>query len=316
LAAKAADYEIDAPRKRNELGQALPFRESVVAPDFMADIRRAQAGDVVTARFFKDTTFDLHVTGRWQDDNGLRVAARLPGEDSAATFFMSWSGASARGLLLLPSKNLAYEIVLAPSGAFVVREWLHGDVMCSAPLAGGGAGVGMPRPEAVTPPATSPPRISPAAVPLLNSRPGAPGVIYLDFDGEIVSGTAWAGGATINAPAARMTAAQITETWERVSRDFAPYNVNVTTLRSVYDAAPANRRTHCVITALDTAAPGAGGVAYLDSFAGSSAAFKVCWSFIDDNARNCAVVISHEVGHTLNLNHDGRVASGTQAREE
>lgn len=315
FAAKAADYELDAPRKRNKLGQVLPFRELPVASRLMASLRQAQPGDMVKVRLFDDAVFELQVTGRWEDADGTRISARTSGGRDPGTFFMSWGEDSARGLLLLPSLNLAYEIVNAPSGAFIVREWLHNDVMCSVPAVGS-ATVGIPRPAA-TPVAVPPSRITPGQVPLRNSRPGSVGVIYLDFDGELVSGTAWNDGVgIINAPAARLSAAQINEVWERVSRDFNGFDVNVTTDLAVYRAAPANRRTHCVISENDAAAPGAGGVAFLDSFARSDQAFKICWAFIDDDARNCAIVISHEIGHTLDLRHDGRVAAGSSQREE
>lgn len=315
IAVRGADYQIDSPRKRDENGSPLPFREQIWPAEQSSALRNAQVGDTVELSFFDDVRFRARVTGRWADGNGTRVAAQLEGRGERDRFFMSWTdGPGSRGLVELPTTNLAYEITPGEQGGFVVREWLFSDVVCATPSSiGADAGIPKAAADSTSPPSTS---ISPGAIPLKQSRPGAPGVIYLDFDGEIVSGTAWANGATINAPAARMTASQITETWERVSRDFAPYNVNVTTLRSVYDAAPANRRTHCVITSNDTAAPEAGGVAYLDSFARSDATQKICWSFIDDNPRNCAVVISHEVGHTLNLRHDGRLAAGTEPREE
>jgi len=113
-----------------------------------------------------------------------------------------------------------------------------------------------------------------------------------------------------------MTEVQIRETWERVVRHFEIFDVNVTTNRTVFDAHPANLSTHCVITPSDQAMPGAGGVAYLDSFTNTDPAFKVCWSFVDDNAAFASLVISHEVGHTLNLDHDGRTATSTEPREE
>ncbi|MFM8808363.1 MAG: hypothetical protein ACKOJB_05570 [Chthoniobacterales bacterium] len=101
-----------------------------------------------------------------------------------------------------------------------------------------------------------------------------------------------------------------------MSRDFEIFNVNVTTDRAIHDAAPLNRRTHCVITSNDQAAPGAGGVAYLNSFAENFTSRKICWAFLDTNAKDTAEVISHEVGHTLDLDHDGRNASGSLPRDE
>ncbi|MFM8232204.1 MAG: M12 family metallo-peptidase, partial [Chthoniobacterales bacterium] len=71
-----------------------------------------------------------------------------------------------------------------------------------------------------------------------------------------------------------------------------------------------------VITSNDQAAPGAGGVAYLNSFAENFTSRKICWAFLDTNAKDTAEVISHEVGHTLDLDHDGRNASGSLPRDE
>ncbi|MFM7374762.1 MAG: hypothetical protein ACKO39_06395, partial [Chthoniobacterales bacterium] len=210
---------------------------------------------------------------------------------------------------------LAYELINDGKGGYLVREWLFTDVVCATPSPETrGADAGIPRPAGAQ--ASNGAPIAAAAIPVLNSRPGAVAVIYLDFDGEVVSGTAWSGGATINAPAARLNASQITEVHERVSRDFEIFNVNVTTDRAIHDAAPLNRRTHCVITSNDQAAPGAGGVAYLNSFAENFTSRKICWAFLDTNAKDTAEVISHEVGHTLDLDHDGRNASGSLPRDE
>jgi hypothetical protein len=307
LAARAADYEIDGPRRRNELGQALPFREASWGAGQVRAIQNAAKGEQVLLEFFPDVAYAGMVTGRWEDADGLRVAVSLQGRDARDRFFLSSSAAGVRGLAELPSINRAYEVIGSSRGGFVVLEWLYTDVVCATPTRDKGADAGVPKPALDAGQPSE--RIAPGEVPLLESRPGAPGVIYLDFDGEVVSGTAWASGATINAVPARMSAAEITETWERVSRHFEPFNVNVTTVRPVYEAAAPNRRTHCVVTQTDTAAPGAGGVAYLDSFTNADPSYKVCWSFIDDNAPNCALVISHEVGHTLDLSHDGKTGA-------
>jgi hypothetical protein len=37
---------------------------------------------------------------------------------------------------------------------------------------------------------------------------------------------------------------------------------------------------------------------------------------VETSAKSCAEVASHEIGHTLGLSHDGRVASGSQPSEE
>lgn len=79
----------------------------------------------------------------------------------------------------------------------------------------------------------------------------------------------------------------------------------MTTDRAVYDATPITRRVQCIITGTTTAAPGSGGVAYLGSFGDGTP----CWTFnLSEYA--CADTISHEVGHTLGLSHDGRTTNG------
>ncbi len=316
FAATAADYKPDAPRRRNHLGQALPFRESAFSAQSADALRSARAGDDLSLEIFPGVKFDVRVTGRWVDADGTRVAARLTGLPERDRLFMSWEKTGTRGLIEIPSRNLAYEILSAAGGSYVVREWLFTDMVCSTPRGTGeSADSGLPRPQASAAAPSQAVHILAGQVPQLDSRPGAPGVIYLDFDGETVTTVAWNSGKTINAPPARMNATQIEEAWRRVVRDFETFNVTVTTIRSVYDSAPQNRRTHCVITQDDTAATGAGGVAYTYSFINGED-YKVCWVFIDDHAKYCAEAVSHEVGHTFGLLHDGRVATATEGREE
>ncbi|MCU0780999.1 MAG: cadherin domain-containing protein, partial [Akkermansiaceae bacterium] len=81
--------------------------------------------------------------------------------------------------------------------------------------------------------------------------------------------------------------------------------LNVTTDRAVFDAAPAGRRQQVIISPTTTAAPGAGGVAYVGSYNWSTP--RPCWSFYT-TGKSAAEVISHELGHTLGLSHDGRTS--------
>lgn len=316
VAPTAADYRADAPRRRDSLGKALPFRQAPLDPGTGERLRGAPPGATVDVPLVPGVGFRVLITGRWDDGDGTRIAGRLEGHPAEDRFFLSCYPGGLRGRVELASRNLAYEIEGLGDAGPVVREWLLTDVICATPKPeSGGAERGMPPPAI---PAARAPRAlsSQAPVPELNSRPGATGVLYLDFDGETVSGTYWAGGATIVAAPANLTASQMAEVWERVSRDYEIFDVNVTTSRAVYDAAPGTRRTHCIITSTDTASPGAGGVALFDTFWKNNNAEKICWSFIDYDTKFCAEIVAHEIGHTFNLSHDGRTASGGSAREE
>jgi len=134
----------------------------------------------------------------------------------------------------------------------------------------------------------------------LQSLPGATGVIYLDFDGE--QGPC-PGGGDFDAAPSTASNAQIFEVWKRVVEDFQGFNLNITTDRAIFDAAPRGSRQHVVISPTNTAAPTAGGVAYIGSYNWPND--TVCWAFYS-TGKTSAEVISHEVGHTLNLSHDGR----------
>lgn len=134
----------------------------------------------------------------------------------------------------------------------------------------------------------------------LQSLPGATGVLYLDYDGEDGPHAGWG---NFDAQKHSVSNAGIQAVWERVAEDFAPFNFNVTTDLAVYLAAPETSRQRCIVTKTTTAAPGAGGVAYVGSF--NWAGDTPCWAYYG-SGKNAAEVISHELGHTLTLSHDGR----------
>ena len=95
--------------------------------------------------------------------------------------------------------------------------------------------------------------------------------------------------------------------WRYVREDYLPFDINVTTDEAVYLAAPGNRRIRCVVTDTDTARPGVGGVAYTDLF--NRTGDIPCWAFNDSSAKSMAMTVSHEVGHTFGLAHDGSATS-------
>ncbi|MCX6880104.1 MAG: hypothetical protein NTW21_40815 [Verrucomicrobia bacterium] len=153
--------------------------------------------------------------------------------------------------------------------------------------------------------------LTPSNVPVHNSLPGAVAVVYLDMDGQVVSGSPWAGGATLIARgiSTSCTQAQMSEIWRRTAEDYAPFQINVTTQESVYLAAAPNRRIRCIITPDNEWYGAVGGVAYVNSFTWTGD--TPCWVFSDQLAntpRYIAEACSHECGHTLGLSHDGRIS--------
>ena len=130
------------------------------------------------------------------------------------------------------------------------------------------------------------------------SLPGSKFVIYLDFDGEVYQGS-WFGGGVINAEPIGFTTGEMDTVWTDVSEDFAPFNVNITTSRAVYDATSITNKLMVIITSTKLDG-GAGGVAHMNSFGTGD----VCWSFMK-HVPSCGMVTSHEIGHTLGLHHDG-----------
>ena len=273
------------------------------------------------------------------DESGvLSVQGRLE-QPSAGTFFFQRQTAPGTvgalvGNVRLDQSPTAWRIDPAgPDGAPVLTEVRLDQVLCAGQPMPENAGISEPSedgPEApVNPAGKSPERPSsqmaagapgtPQQVPQahpsniaipavqngvvpLQSLPGAAGVIYLDFDGEPGPFTGWSA-VTGDAAPSGATTSQIKDVWQRVSEDYQAFNLNITTDRGVFDRAAENSRQHVVITPTSAASPGAGGVAFVGSF--NWTGDTVCWAFIR-MGKNAAEAISHEVGHTLGLSHDGR----------
>ena len=163
--------------------------------------------------------------------------------------------------------------------------------------------------------------------------------IYLDFNGHNVSGTYWnrnngvAAGAKpawdIDGSPSTFSATElrtIQSVWQRVSDDYAPFDVDVTTeepesgsVLNRTDAADQVYGTRALISPSENAQQricrmSCGGVAYLDVFdtAIDHSDFQPAWIFpqsLGNNAKFIAEAVSHEVGHNLGLKHDGTASS-------
>jgi len=161
---------------------------------------------------------------------------------------------------------------------------------------------------------------------ILHSRPGSTNVIFLDFDGHVVVGTAWnnslsrtqiiARAFSTDSDATTYSDAEqdmIKRIWQRVKEDFAPFDVDVTT-----EEPPVvhTRVARVLITRnTDTAnnnnpSSTAGGVAYVNFFGSSLYAYySPAWVYhnnLSNSEGNIAEAASHEAGHNLGLSHDGK----------
>lgn len=169
--------------------------------------------------------------------------------------------------------------------------------------------------------------------PAYNSKPDAPYVIYLDFNGGIVSGTLW--NSNYNSGADYDTyvwtkdtdettfsddeQAVIREIWQRIAEDYAPFNINIST-DPAYDpdvTGGSNSIGWILFTrdedrnGASMPAKGAGGVAWINVFGNSTYAstYSPAFVYADNLGPNVghfmAEAGSHEMGHNMGLSHDG-----------
>jgi hypothetical protein len=166
----------------------------------------------------------------------------------------------------------------------------------------------------------------------LNSLLGANHTIYLDFNGHTTSGTSWNTSynkTNIVTPAfdfdgntgsfSNAELETIQYIWQRVAEDFIPFNVNVTTqapadINDLIKSGTGDTRWGVRVaiggSSYDWFGAGAGGVAYVGSFNWNSdtPTFVFDEQLGNGNEKYTAEAISHEVGHTLGLSHDGRTS--------
>ncbi len=198
------------------------------------------------------------------------------------------------------------------------------------------AGLTANAPVTLTPGSVASTTIPAAQTFFLHSRPGATRVIYLDFDGNTTTGTSWnssIGGAAIVTPAydtdgnpsafSDLELSNIREIWQRVSEDYAPFDVDVTTEDPGVEALRKTSATDlnygkrvCIGGKSGSGSwftSAAGGVAYLGSFTWNTdtPAFVFPAQLGNGNPKYVAEAVSHEVGHTFGLSHDGQT-NGTE----
>ena len=146
---------------------------------------------------------------------------------------------------------------------------------------------------------------SSAQILVLNSLSSSPSVIYLDFDGQTVSGTSWNWNGPIVCSASNLSNTQIQEIFNRVSEDYRPFDVNITTDSTVYwNAAPTQRIRVILTSTYQWYGATAGGVSFIGSFNwGDNTPCYVFTSLLQYYPKYIAEAAAHEAGHTLGLKH-------------
>ena len=148
-------------------------------------------------------------------------------------------------------------------------------------------------------------------IPALSSNPGTTSspkpTVFLDFDGHTVQSAAWQSGTRFICQPSGLDATQITEVYNRVSEDYRPFNVNVTTDSTQFLMAPVKQRIRIIVTLTSAWFPNVGGVAYVGSFVwGDDTPGFVFPDKIGYAAKYVSECCTHESGHTLGLSHQSK----------
>lgn len=142
------------------------------------------------------------------------------------------------------------------------------------------------------------------SLPKLSSYPTAQATIFLDFDGHRVVSSVWNGGNPLVCAASNFNDTQITEIFNRVSEDYRPFNINITTDSTVFLAAPLAKRIRIIVTPTSSWYTGVGGVSYTGSFTwGDDTPGFVFPDRLANSPKIVAECCTHESGHTVGLTH-------------
>lgn len=285
-------HEATAQKTRN-LGKVKDFQSSLSGPsEDSKGLRTATKGFKLSLLHNNiDAQINVH-----KQSNGTESFIGNIADSKNSIIYFNISNGVLEGKALFPTEKKAYAYHTNALGEVVVNEEdIHKTLCIEEGSSNKNARVAATSATQAVPPPSS-------AVYTLQSLPGASTVIHLDFDGEYVNaGGFWNGGLAIDAPAQNFSETNITEIWKLVSEDFRPFNINVTTSTTVFQAAAAHKRTKCIFTSSNFA-PGGDGVAKINSFFESVE--NPCWVFAWDPIL-AAETASHEIGHTFGLLHDG-----------
>jgi len=267
---------------------------SVFVDSFAETNASGKTSNTIPVSVSSNEVLELELNLRKQEQNSLRLIGSVKNKKSSS-FSFTYEKGTLNGHIILQSQKRAYLIYSVKNNQVYAKETNINTILCID--YDKQTSSNQSEKKSISGTSKRPPL-------KLQSRPSATAVIYLDFDGEVVTDTNWNNGNTIDAQPSGLSDAEITTTWEIMAEDFSPFDINIVTDRDVFEATSRNRRMMCIFTPTDTAQPGSGGVAYLNSF--SSNSDDPCWVYNIGNAKGAGDTGSHEIGHTMGLDHDGK----------
>lgn len=134
--------------------------------------------------------------------------------------------------------------------------------------------------------------------------PVAGPTIFLDFDGEVVNASPWNWEGEIHASPCTAPPLIIEEILTRVRIDFSIFNLAITTDSLTYFAAPSDKRLRIIVTPTNEWYGQSGGASFIGSFTwGDDTPAWVFSTVLSNNPKYIAEAISHEIGHSMGLQH-------------
>ncbi len=307
-----------------------PPQLRISQPDFLESFFNRTKGDEIEIPFSDAFVFVGKVD--WimsQIDTNVKALAAT--NKTSTLHLERYSQGHYGGYITHRDSTLAHQLTPQTDGSLLIAQIPYSDIICApkgaTPESGGGlpsvSGAGengsqarnandpLGIPTGPGNPTSGPPSGPLAApTPTFDSRPSARAVIYLDFDGQIVTGTLWNTAnntPTITAAASSLSTAEMQRVCEIVAEDYSPFDVSVTTDETRFNRASEDSRIRVIITPTDDwYRDDVGGVAYTDTF--TSSGDTPCWVFennIGNKITGTSAAASHEIGHTMGLHHDG-----------